>query len=399
MGLWTAVRYLCAVLLIGTNGRASATSSAKIMSYPLAVKSPYLSTWVPGNLLADAATAQPQFWTGAQLTWPVLARVDGSTYALFGAPSGFTSDIQTAKTVGVRYSSTHTYIELRAADVQFTLDFFSPVYPRAEDYALQALPYSYLTVSARATGRNFRRVQVFSAIDQTWTAQNGAAGLNFTTFGDAGFFWFHNPNEIPFTEYADMATWGSVTFGSDCSAQTTFACNNANGVYESFAKHGALSNASTTCSGTYVAGVAKDLEYVGFGGKEATFVVGFDRAQTVNYLNATQTSYHRTRWPSVPEAFSYFLGRYHEALGDSRELDDLVRSRTESVSAQWGAHYADICEASVRQAFAAMELTVSTSANPKVRCCATLTLSSGARRRSECSHFCVPERDLERREC
>lgn len=314
---------------------------------------------MPGALLSDAATARPQFWTGAELTWPILARVDGTTYALFGSPEGLTSDIHTAKTVDVTYSSTHTYIELSAASVNFTLDFFTPVYPRAQDYALQSLPYSYLTIGAKAFGYASPKVQVFTAIDQTWTAQNGAAGLNLTTSGDAGFFWFHNPDEIPFTENSDMATYGSVTFGTTFSGDTTFDCNNANSVYSDFASDGALSNSSRTCSGTYLAGIAKDLGHVGSLGKDVTFVVGFDRVQAINYLNATQTGYYRTRWPTVPEAFSYFLGRYTKALADSKPFDAQVRTRTESVSSQYGNQYADICEASVRQAFAAMELTVS----------------------------------------
>jgi hypothetical protein len=57
--------------------------SINLPSYPLAVKHPYLSTWVPGNQLGDIATARPQFWAGQNLSWPVVARIDGSAYALF----------------------------------------------------------------------------------------------------------------------------------------------------------------------------------------------------------------------------------------------------------------------------------------------------------------------------
>lgn len=36
---------------------------------PLAVKNPYLSTWVPGYQMNDSAHARPEFWAGQSLTW------------------------------------------------------------------------------------------------------------------------------------------------------------------------------------------------------------------------------------------------------------------------------------------------------------------------------------------
>ena len=82
-------------------------------SYPLAVRNPYLSgkffqrwhhsrqhwastpfrfglsltsppAWLPGNEVANLPSAVAQFWQGQQLTWSVIARIDGKTYSLFG---------------------------------------------------------------------------------------------------------------------------------------------------------------------------------------------------------------------------------------------------------------------------------------------------------------------------
>lgn len=237
MRVWVAVDFLCALLFATAPKRGFATSTAKLPSYPLAVKSPYLSTWVPGDLLSDIATAQPQFWTGTQLTWPILARVDGTTYALFGAPQGITGGIQAATTEQVSYSSLHTYFELSTPKVDFTLDFFTPVYPKTEDFALHSLPYSYLTVNATSTSSSTKSIQIFSAIDQTWTAQNGDSQITYTTSGDSGYFKFHNPNQIPFTEYGDMATWGSVIFATSTGSNgTTYKCGDASDIYSTFSR-------------------------------------------------------------------------------------------------------------------------------------------------------------------
>lgn len=51
-------------------------------SYPLAVRSPYLSTWMPSDQVQTLPYAEPQFWAGQSLTWSVMARVDGQAYSL-----------------------------------------------------------------------------------------------------------------------------------------------------------------------------------------------------------------------------------------------------------------------------------------------------------------------------
>lgn len=132
---------------------------------PLAVKSPYLSTWVPGYQMNDSAHAQPEFWAGQPLTWVsrttmlsvepdsdsrdqiVSARVNGKTYSLFGNPEDV-GNTTAATTESVSFTSSHTFVNLKAGAANVTLDFFSPVLPRKEDYVRQSLPYSYLTVTA-----------------------------------------------------------------------------------------------------------------------------------------------------------------------------------------------------------------------------------------------------------
>lgn len=334
------------------------SSNIILPSYPLAVKSPYLSTWLPSTGIADVATAQPQFWAGQPISWPILARVDGKTHALLNSPpvlSGGVGGISAAKTVNISFSSTHTIFGLAAGGVEFTLDFFSPVYPR--NYTLQSLPYSYLTVSAISSTP--RSVQILSAIDHTWTAQGGRADISYTATQNTGFFVFHNPDQVPFTEVNDQATWGSVIFGTNANDNVTHAANAAKTVYSAFMDNGNLAAIGTTASGTNLAAVSKDLGNVDSQGAGITFAVGFERNAAINYLGDEQTGVHRRQWPDIPDAFDFFLGNYGDAYATSIAFDKTVRSRAESVSSDFGAQYADILEASVRQSFAAYELTVS----------------------------------------
>lgn len=257
MGFRRTLEVLCALLF----ARVTISSTVNLPSYPLAVKSPYLSTWLPNTGIADVATAQPEFWTGQSINWPILARIDGTTYALLNAPSGLTGGsggIYSASTVNVTFSSTHTVLELAAKGVTFTLDFFSPVYPR--NYTLQSLPYSYVTVNA--TSSTAHHVQVFAAIDHTWMAKDGKPDLNHTFTSKSCFFQFHNADHIAFAEVNDQAAWGSVVFGTSADANVTLAANSADAVYTTFIRNGNLASGSTTGSGKSLAAISKDLGVV-----------------------------------------------------------------------------------------------------------------------------------------
>ncbi|KAH8701553.1 glutaminase A L-glutamine amidohydrolase [Talaromyces proteolyticus] len=341
-------------LTLATLPALSLAGTVSLPSYPLAVKSPYLSTWLPGNQTNDVATGQPEFWAGQKLNWPILARIGGTTYTLFGAPEGI-SGATAATTTAVSYTSTHTLFALAAGGVNITLDFFSPVYSGPDDYAKQSLPYSYLTVSASA--HDATDIQILSGIDYTWTAQGGAAELNFTTTDTAGFFWFYNPNQHYFSEDSDMSTYGSVLYGTTTANSVSYSCNDANTIYATFGSTGALGNPKT-CEGGQLAALAKDLGRVTTA--NVTFAVGFQRDLAINYLGNPQTGAHRSNpnWYLIPDAIGSFLTDYENAVGASSSFDEAVRSKSKNVSIDWGSQYADIIEASVRQTFGSFEITV-----------------------------------------
>ncbi|KAI6864508.1 DUF1793-domain-containing protein [Hortaea werneckii] len=296
-------------------------STASLPSYPLAVKNPYLSTWVPGYQMNDSAHAQPEFWAGQPLTWIVLARVNGKTYSLFGNPEGV-GHTTAATTESVSFTSSHTFINLTAGAASVTLDFFSPVLPRKEDYVRQSLPYSYLTVTAAPSGDEEVDVQIFSAIDHTWTAQHGDASLKYSSFGSAEYFQFYNPSQIPFTEVDDMATYGSVLFGTISNDGVTHRCAPEHMTVNQFDTLGRLADNDASCSGSDLAALSKDLGNVR---KESTagvtFAVGMDRKEAINYLGNTQTGLYRSVWSTETEAIEYFLQDYESAYNTSLSFD------------------------------------------------------------------------------
>lgn len=362
MPFFSIVAYVGSLLFALLSNAPAATmgTSISLPSYPLAVKHPYLSTWVPGEQLGDIAKAKPQFWNGQNLSWPVVARVDGFAYALFGVPDPWIDGPINAQTDSVSYTSTHTLFRLTAGKVKVTLDFFSPVLPAPEDYARQSLPYSYLTVSVSNPTNAESSVQIAAGIDQTWTNQKGASHLNFTKSTSAQYFQFHNPDEVLFTETNEaMATYGTVVWSTTNDEQTSHASGTASDVFGKFAKTGVV---NSTGDHKYhdLAALSKDLGKIpGNNSKNVTFAVGFDRTDAINYLGNTQTGYYRTRWPDIGDAVDFVLRDFETADTESGKFDKEVRQRSEAVSDVFGSQYADIIEASVRQTFGALELTVS----------------------------------------
>jgi hypothetical protein len=108
-------------------------------SYPLAVRNPYLSAWIPGPLISNISSANAQFWAGQNLIWSVIARVDNVTYNLFGVATPG-SGTKYGVTTSAKYTATHSVFNITAGDVSFGLDFFSPV--STGNYLRQSLPFS-----------------------------------------------------------------------------------------------------------------------------------------------------------------------------------------------------------------------------------------------------------------
>jgi hypothetical protein len=55
-------------------------------SIPLAVRSPYLNTWLPQGQGVALNDAWPSFWAGRITAWVGFVRVDGISYTFLGAP-------------------------------------------------------------------------------------------------------------------------------------------------------------------------------------------------------------------------------------------------------------------------------------------------------------------------
>ncbi|KAJ5141090.1 hypothetical protein N7526_002085 [Penicillium atrosanguineum] len=305
-------------------------------SYPLAVRSPYLSAWIPGSEAASLSSNNAQFWAGNKLTWSVIARVNGSTYNLFGVaspPEGTTSATVTEAT----YTSTHSTFVVTAGSRQFTLDFFSPVSPK--NYLRQSLPFSYLTVTLAAGDSS--SVQIYSDIDSKWTGQTSDSTWSHTTSGSASVFQISG---------VGAATAVYATSGTSLSTQS----GPISTVRKQFVNNGTLSDSYADWT---PGGVVAFSHNLGTTADETavTFAIGHVREESINYLGAAQTGYYRATYKETPAAVAYFLEDYDDANTESTKLDDLVQSTGIS---SYGTNYSDILALSVRQTYGGIEITI-----------------------------------------
>ncbi|KAJ5994562.1 hypothetical protein N7451_010286 [Penicillium sp. IBT 35674x] len=321
-------------------------------SYPLAVRNPYLSTWMPSDRVHRLPYADSQFWAGQDLGWSVIARVDGQAYSLMGVPDLEASGIRPATVRHAEFTATHSLFELTAGPVSLTLDFFSPVSP--SNYLRQSLPFSYLTVHVtRSHGHN---IQVYSDIDGRWTGRERRSGPTFEEHGDLAFHSMSVENARTYDEGNDMALWGQVLLASrpgNVSSLSALA-GGPKAVRGHFMKHGDLSTGDATWSHRSVVALAHDLGTVA-GEASVNFAVGYEREKAINYLGDAYTGYYRAEYPTTHEALSFFLDDYEDAYWESLEFD---RELNALATAAAGSKYADIVALSTRQAYGGIDLTI-----------------------------------------
>lgn len=295
-------------------------------------------------------------------TVPLSTKSEAKTYMLMGFPGDGVDGAERAIRHDLpTFTSTHTTFNLIAGDVEFLLDFFSPVSPK--NYTRQSMPYSYLSVSAKVASPH--QIQIFSAIDNTWTGQGSAPHGNLTHSQGVATFDVHNPYEVMFDEHGEsQALWGHTVFSAlyndpasevSESQLATSGCGAAKSLYSKFVKDGKIQSegAPFGCPTDALYSHVYNLDKVQ-SSSTVTFAVGLYQESTISYLDEPQTYYFRSEFPTISSSIRAFFEDLLPATEESHKLDDLIRTNGDAIS----SNYTDILFASVRQSFAAIQLTI-----------------------------------------
>ncbi|VDC02380.1 unnamed protein product [Peniophora sp. CBMAI 1063] len=329
---------------------------------PLAVRSPYLSTWLPQGAGTALNAAWPTFWTGSILGWAGYVKVDGTTYTYLGLPTatGTTNAVQKS----FSFTSTQSQFVLTAGSVDITVTFLSPIEPT--DLVKQSLPFSYMSVSAKSNDGSSHSVQVYTDISAEWVTGDNSLTANWATSTDNNLIIHQAQLASPsqFSEVNDHTQYGSAYLASS-STGATYQTGQDTVVRQQFVNNGKLANTKDTnfravSNNWPVFGIAHDLGSVGStASAPAVFVVGHARDPAIQYITAggvlqSRSSYFWSAYSSAAAAISAFISDYSAAVTRAAAFDSKIQTDASKISTQ----YAGIVAASLRQAFGATEITV-----------------------------------------
>lgn len=332
-------------------------------SIPLAVRSPYLSTWLPATTLTAGA---PQFWDGATRGFVGLVRIDGQLYAWAGQPaltSGAAVPALTA--VSTEVTGTRSIFTAEAGGVELVAEWLSPVEPG--NLQLQSVPLTLLTITASFTDGLAHDVQIYADITGEWVSSDESALIDWQTSSDTtGRYWtvgLQTPQ--PLTETSQMANWGTVVWAAPAGASPTYQSGDSVTVRSQFASSGSLQNNSDPNPRAInvnqpAFALAVDL---GTSGGSISFALGHVRTPLISYGQpATQLlPLWTTYWPGWQEMTAAFLTGGASARQRAAALDAQLEA---DATAAAGPGYAAACALALRQCYGGTELAIGPRGNP-----------------------------------
>jgi hypothetical protein len=330
---------------------------------PLAVRSPYLSTWLPADLLAGH---WPTFWTGRTTAMTGLARIDGTDYRFMGAPNIPDHPLPRGMVQrSLTLTATRSQYVLAAGGVELTLTFLSPIEPG--DLRRQSMPLSYITADVRSEDGKSHAVGLYFDISGEWLHADSGTRIRWSQEQVAGTGADPTLTTLSFTpdtprvlgENGDMATWGTTVWSATNQPGLTWQIGADTAVRTAVVTDGKLGDVSDTGQPRAindrwpVFAFHFDLGSVHRATRSATLSVGHVREPSVSYLGTPLPPLWRSYWSDWQHMVAYFHADASAAVSRTAALDRKVRR---DATAAGGPKYAALCALSLRQAYAGTEL-------------------------------------------
>lgn len=360
--MWPSFLFPFALFLSTALG-ASTFGPARPPAIPLAVRSPYLSTWMDagsdggnGGMLAGQ---WPVFWANQINGWAGFIRVDGTAYTWLGAPPGPALVNQTAYS----YTTTSSVFTLNVNDqVEMNVTFLSPITP--DDFKRQSLVFSYLNIDVTSIDGQEHDVQIYADISAEWVSgtRTNIAQWDFGTTGNVAFHHVFRQTQHQFRETAMQAEWGDWYWATNTGNGMTFQSGSDVIVRGQFVNNGSLANTQDTNFRPInqdfpVFGFSFPLGNVGATAANTLFTIGLCQDIAIQYLTSSGTESLPSLWTSFfssnQEAVEFFYEDYQNAASISASLDSKVAS--DSLRAG-GEDYMVLTTLAGRQAYGATQL-------------------------------------------
>jgi len=189
---------------------------------PLAVRTPYLSTWVSTHNKETLNGQWPIFWTGAEVGWSGLLQVDNVTYEWLGYSSSALANIESVTTEAVYYTATKTVYTIYAGEVGVNVTFLTPI--TLKDLKRQSLPASYLSLAFWSLDKKYHSVTLYTDIDGWWLSGDGNSHLRWEIGltprkqkSEKNVVSHIVEKEVQgkFAEWSDKAEWGQLYWSTE----------------------------------------------------------------------------------------------------------------------------------------------------------------------------------------
>jgi hypothetical protein len=348
-----------------TSPTAAATTFSPIRppATPLAVRSPYLSTWLADDTLPGS---WPTFWTGKTAALCGIARIDGTPYVFAGSPAlpGGPALSMMSQT-SLQLTATRSIYTLSGGGVTLTVTFFSPV--DLGNLQRQSVPLSYVTVQAASGDGKSHTVDIHFDASGEWVHGDSTTPITWSKSQTAGMTVLTcqpaNPGVLQ--ENRDQASWGSLVVAAPSSG-LTWQIGQDTVVRSASAGQGALNGTSDTAQPRAindrwpVLGLNRNLGTVAPGTSSAAFTVtlGHVRTPAVSYLGTQLKPWWTHYWGAQNDMVDWFDADYSAALASAVALDQRVHDDAVRVAGggTTGEHYAAVCALALRQAVGGTEL-------------------------------------------
>ncbi|OTA98748.1 hypothetical protein M426DRAFT_69183 [Hypoxylon sp. CI-4A] len=366
---------LAGVALFGSSivHAASSFSPARPPAIPLAVKGPYLNSWLyvgsDGGNGGYLAGEWPKFWSQQVTGWAGFIRVDGTAYNWLGAPGGADAVDQTE----FSYTSTRSTFVLNAGGkVELNVTFLSPVTPN--DLKRQSLVFSYLEVAVSSLDGDSHDVQLYADVSAEWASGDLSAVIqwDYDTADGVAYHQFSRQDQEPISETNQQPNWGTWFWSTKDVDNLSWQSGADSDVRGAFINNGVLpntkdSNYRAVQDNWPVFGFANDLGSVGSSSVSTLYSIGITQDGAINLLGegsdlTTYPALWNSYWSSEVDAMTFFYNDYDDASDLATDLDNQVA--TDSLAAA-GQNYLTLTSLSVRQTFGALQFT-GTDSDPLV---------------------------------
>lgn len=343
---------------------ASTFSPLRPPATPLAVRSPYLTTWLAGDNLAGT---WPTFWNGHITALCGIARIDGTPYVFLGNPAlpGGPA-LATMTQTSLHLTATRSVFALTGGGVTLTVTFFSPV--DLGDLKRQCVPMSYVSVQAASTDGGSHTVDVHLDASAEWVHGNNSTQVTWAPqqTGSMTALTCRPANPGVLAENNDQASWGSLVLAAPTMSGLTWQIGQDTVVRAASASGGVLAGTSDPAQPRAindrwpVLGLNQNLGTVTSGNPSSVFqaVIGHVRTPAVSYLGSNLNPWWTHYWSSWTDMLDWFDSDRATALASATALDQRIHDDAVRVAGggDTGEHYAAVCALALRQAVAGTEL-------------------------------------------